>query len=188
MRTVFAAVVLSAALFAADAGKPGAHVSSIPVTDLNGRATSVATAGKVTAVVFISAQCPVSGAYNERMEDIYKDYRDRIQFVFINSNATEPDDMVAKHAKEHGFSFQVWRDPNNVAADMFNAQVTPEVFIIGKDSVILYHGRIDDAQNVARVTVKNMRQALDEVLAGKAVTTPEAKAFGCTIKRGKKTV
>ena len=160
MKTVFTAVVLSTALFAADAGKPGAHVTSIPVTDLNGKAAQVATAGKVTAVVFISAQCPVSGAYNERMEAIYKDYRDKVQFVFINSNATEPDAMVAKHAQDHGFTFQVWRDPNNVAADMFDAHVTPEVYLIGKDGIIQYHGRIDDAQNEARVTVKNMRQSL----------------------------
>ena len=188
MKMVFTAVVLASALLAQDAGKPGAKVQSIPVADLTGKPSAIATPGQVTAVVFLSARCPVSGAYNERMEAIYKDYQSRVKFVFINTNSNEPDAEVANHAREHGFTFPVWRDPHNAAADLFAAQVTPETWVIGKDGIIAYHGRIDDAQTEGRVTVKNLRQALDEVLLGGKVSVPEAKACGCTGKRGPKTL
>jgi len=65
----------------------------------------------------------------------------------------------------------------------FNAQVTPETYVIDKQGTILYHGAIDDAPNEARVKKHSLRAALDEVLAGKSVTIAETKAFGCTVKR-----
>jgi len=81
-----------------------------------------------------------------------------------------------------GFTFPVYKDSGNVAC-LFNAQVTPETYVIDKQGIIRYHGAIDDAQNEARVKKQSLRAALDEILAGKAVAVAETKAFGCTVKR-----
>jgi hypothetical protein len=180
-----------AAIFAAVAlgqtpGSPGMKVPKIPVSDLSGTGTALPTAGKTTVVIFISTQCPVSNDYSQRMKALYGDYSSRANFVFINSNATEPAAEVEQHAKANAYPFAVWKDPNNVAADLFGAQATPETYVIDQSGVIEYHGSIDDARNPARVTRNPLRDALDSVLAGKQVTVPETKAFGCSIKRSKR--
>ena len=77
----------------------------------------------------------------------------------------------------------MYKDANGAAADLFGAQVTPETFVMDKDGVIRYNGYVDDSIDEARVHPPGLRQALDAVLAGKAVPMGETKAFGCTIKR-----
>jgi hypothetical protein len=72
-------------------------------------------------------------------------------------------------------------------ANRFDAQVTPENFVIDSAGVIRYHGSIDDSQNEARIRTRGLRLALDALLGGKPVPIPETKAFGCTIKRVRKT-
>ncbi|MCL4401285.1 MAG: hypothetical protein M1436_01285, partial [Acidobacteria bacterium] len=67
------------------------------------------------------------------------------------------------------------------------AQVTPESFVLDKSGAIRYHGSIDDSQVPARVTDQRLRKALDSLLAGRPVVPDRTKAFGCTIKRVKKT-
>jgi len=167
----------------------GSAVTDFTLQDLEGRTVRFASLkGDLTVVMFIATQCPVSNAYNERMQALYADYASRgVKFVAINSNVTEPAAEVARHAAEHGFGFQVFKDPGNVVADRFGAQFTPEVFVVDRAGTIVYHGAIDDAQNPASVKTHSLRQALDELLVGRAVSRPETRAFGCTIKREKKT-
>lgn len=172
---------------AQDRGKPGTKLDSISVAALDGNPAPRSTQGKLTALVFISTQCPVSNDYNERMQALVNDYGSRgIDFVFVNANATEPASEVAAHARDRKFTFKVYKDDGNRLADRLDAQVTPEVFVIDKTSTIVYHGAIDDSRNAARITKKPLRDALDAALAGRAVATPEVKAFGCTIKRARK--
>jgi hypothetical protein len=102
----------------------------------------------------------------------------------VNANVNEPAKEVADHAKEVGFTFPVYKDSGNVAF-LFDAQVTPETYVIDKENIVRYHGAIDDAQNEARIRKHSLRDALDEVLAGKPVTVAETKAFGCTVKRAR---
>jgi len=94
---------------------------------------------------------------------------------------------VEEHARRAHFPFAVYVDSGNVVADRFGAQSTPEAFVIAGDGAIRYHGRIDDSQNPARVQHHSLRLAIDAVLAGREVAAPETKAFGCTIKRARKT-
>jgi len=181
-------LALSAGLLCAQEFKAGAPVADFQVRDLDGNAVSFSTLkGPVTVVTFIATQCPVSNSYNQRMIDLYKDYTPKnVKFIFVNANRSEPAGEVREHAKRVGFSFPVYKDPNNVVADRFDAQVTPESYVIDSAGVLRYHGSIDDDMNVARVHTQRLRQALDAVLAGKPVPAIETKAFGCTIKRVRK--
>ncbi|MCS7315094.1 MAG: thioredoxin family protein [Bryobacterales bacterium] len=179
---------LAAALVCAQEFKLGGRVGDFELKDTAGKTVTLAQLkGNVTAIFFIATRCPISNDYNERMKALYKEYSPRgVKFVFINPNSTEPAAEVAEHAQKWGFPFPVYKDDNNVVADRFGAQFTPEVFVLDRDGVIRYHGAIDDSRPADKVTKQYLRNALDELLAGKAVTVAETKAFGCTIKRVKK--
>ena len=159
------------------------------VNDPIGRPVKFSTLrGDVTVAMFVSVQCPISNDYNERIIALYNDYTAKgVKFVFLNANVTESPAQIMDHAKQVGFPFPVYRDQGNVVADRFGAQVTPESYVIDKAGTVLYHGAIDDARNPARVTSKGLRMALDAVIAAKPVATSETRAFGCTIKRIRKT-
>ena len=140
---------------------------------------------KAILILFIATQCPVSNAYNTRMVGLYTQYHEKdIAILGINSNKQESLDECKEHAEKHGFKFPVLKDEKNVIADMFEASVTPEAYVLNPESYeILYHGRIDDSRNEDNVESKDLAKALDEILAGKNVTVTKTKAFGCTIKR-----
>lgn len=167
--------------------KLGSKVSDFGVRDVKGNPEQFsALKGKITVVMFIATKCPVSNAYNERMNALYRDYSGKgVKFIALNANSTEPAAEVDEHARIHKFQFAVYKDPNNAVADRFGAQVTPETFVIDEGGVIRYHGYIDDSQNVQRISRQSLRAALDALLNGKQVPTAETKAFGCTIKRRK---
>jgi peroxiredoxin len=144
--------------------------------------------GGVTVVTFISARCPISNAYGDRLEAVYEDYAPReVRFLFVNSNLNESQKEMGESARSHGFTFPIYQDVTSAAAIRFNAQFTPETFVIDKTGTIVYHGAVDDSQNPARVHTRSLRAALDAVLAGKPVPVPETKAFGCTIKKPRRT-
>lgn len=157
--------------------------------DYSGKSHSLSNYKDSAAVVvmFIATQCPVSNDYNNRMAALYKDYTEKgIAFLAINSNKQESVEEISTHSQKHGFQFTVLKDPDNVIADKFNAQVTPEIFVLNSNFEILYHGRIDDSQRESEIKSRDLRNALDEILAGKPVSKKETKAFGCTIKRVQK--
>lgn len=168
--------------------KLGTAVSDFTLSDLNGNPVQFSNLkGDVTVVMFIATQCPVSNAYNGRMSSLANEYASRgVRFIAVNSNATEPAAEVAKHAMNHGFPFKVYKDEKNAVADRFGAQVTPEAFVIDKTGIIRYHGAIDNSRNEGDVKIKALDAAISEVLSGKTVERTEMKAFGCTIKRSKK--
>jgi len=168
--------------------KLGSKIDNFTVQDLTGNSLAFSQLkGDVSVVIFISVQCPVPNAYNERMKALFADYAPKgVHFLFINANSTEPAAVAAQHATEHSFPFPVYKDASNVVADRFGAQATPEVFVIDRTATVLYHGSIDDSQNPDRIQNQWLRKALDEVLAGQPVEKSETKAFGCSIKRVKK--
>ena len=135
-------------------------------------------------VIFIATRCPVSNEYNTRMEKLFKDYKDKnISFIGINSNKTEDIEEIKEHAQEKNLTFTILKDEGNVIADMFEASHTPEAYVLNSSFDILYHGRIDNSQRESDITSNDLRNALDDILAGKKVSNPRTKAFGCSIKR-----
>ena len=178
-------LIVSAGVLCAQEFKVGSQVSDFQVRDLDGKAISFSSLkGPITVVTFIATQCPVSNSYNQRMIDLYKEYAPKnIKFIFVNANRSEPVSEVRDHARRVGFPFAVYKDPDNVLADRFNAQVTPESYVIDGSGIIRYHGSIDDSMNESRVHTRVLRVALDALLGGKPVASTETKAFGCTIKR-----
>jgi len=135
-------------------------------------------------VIFIATKCPVSNAYNDRMEKLAQDYKAKgINVIGINSNTTEPSAEVKSHAAEKHLTFAILKDEGNKIADRLGATRTPEVYVLDAGMKLVYHGRIDNSQKVEGITANDLRDALDEMIAGKPVTKSGGAAFGCTIKR-----
>ncbi len=189
-RTITISLGLLGAILSAQEFKLGSKVTDFNIQDLDGKPVAFsALRGPVTVVTFIATQCPVSNSYNQRMNAVYQDYSSKgVKFIFVNANRTEPASEVREHAKRVGFTFPVYKDPDNVLADRFDAQVTPESYVIDSAGIIRYHGSIDDSQNESHIRTQRLRLALDAVLAGKPVDQSETKAFGCGIKRVHKSI
>jgi peroxiredoxin len=168
----------------------GKLAPAFTLTSPQGKSFSLASdrsAKKVTLLMFISAECPVSNAYNERMVKLAQDYTPKgVRVLGINANGTESVEEIAKHAKAHGFPFPVLIDVGNVVADRYDAQVTPHTYVIDGSGILRYRGRIDDKQSGGPPTAQDLRNALDAVLAGKTVPVTDTRAFGCGIKRMEK--
>jgi thiol-disulfide isomerase/thioredoxin len=189
-RTLAVSLGLLAGILSAQEFKLGSQVTDFSIQDLDGQPVASSTLrGPITVVTFIATQCPVSNSYNQRMNAIYQDYSSKgVKFIFVNANRTEPANEVREHAKRVGFAFPVYKDADNVLADRFDAQVTPESYLIDSAGIIRYHGSIDDSQNESYIRAQRLRLALDAVLAGKTVDQAETKAFGCGIKRVRKSI
>jgi hypothetical protein len=162
----------------------GTKVDAIPAQTTAAAVQQFPTAGHVTAVIFISTQCPVSNGYNERLKALYADYSPKdVHLVILNANSTETAADVERHRAAHGFPFPVYKDVNNVFADKVGAAVTPHAFVFDGQGALVYRGAIDNSRDPDRVTQRPLRDALDAALAGRPVAVAEAKAFGCSIKR-----
>ena len=165
----------------------GATIEDFVLPDVDGTNRTLASLkGKNgSVIVFIAVQCPVSNAYNERMEQLAQDFKAKgINVIGINANSTEDASAVKAHAAQNKLSFVILKDPGNKIADRFGATKTPEAYFLDANNKLVYHGRIDNSKDPAGVNSSELRDALNLVLAGKPVEKTTATAFGCTIKRG----
>lgn len=163
----------------------GETLENFKLPDVDGKMQSFDDLkGKNGAVlVFLSIQCPVVRGYNERINQLAADYKTKgINVIGINSNATESPEEVKTHTEEH-YKFPVLIDKGNIFADKLSAAATPEMYFFNAKNTLIYHGAIDNDRSGKNVTENFLRDALEENLAGKAVTKTETKAFGCSIKR-----
>lgn len=167
-----------------------------PAPDFNlpgvdGKTCSLADfAGKAAVVIIFSCNhCPVVMEYEDRMVALQRDYADRgVALVAINCNDAEnyPADSFENmklRAQSKGFNFPYLYDESQQSAMQYGATRTPEVFLVGPGRKLAYHGRIDDsADDPAGVERHELREALDQLLAGGSVAVPETTPVGCTIK------
>ena len=141
----------------------GTIINDFKLPDADGAEHSLkALMGKKgTVVIFIATKCPVSNAYNDRMEKLAEDYKARgINVIGINANSTEPAAEVKSHAAEKGLKFTILKDDGNKIADRLGATRTPEAYVLDTNFKLLYHGRIDNSQKVEGITSNDVREAL----------------------------
>lgn len=138
---------------------------------------------KGIVIIFISTQCPVSNAYNIRMTNLYNKYGNDFSFIGINSNKNEDIQTIKEHSTGNNLDFIILKDVNNKIADIFEASFTPEVYVLGNDFDLIYHGRIDDSRRAENVEISDLDNTLSQILNGKEVSVKETSAFGCSIKR-----
>lgn len=143
---------------------------------------------KAVLLIFLATQCPVVDDYVDRINTLYKDYKEKdVQIIGIHSNKYETIDEIKKYSEKHNFEFPILKDPENNLADYFNARRTPEVFLIDSEKILRYRGGIDDSRQMPKK--HHLRTIFDLVLEGKTIPEKQKKtrAIGCLIKRIRKT-
>ena len=171
--------------------------SSLPgpeakMKDISGKEVSFKDAMKKNGllVMFSCNTCPVVGKYQSRTLETAKFAADNgVGVIVLNSNeATRDDgesfDDMKEYGKDQGYQFSYVLDKNSAMADAFGATRTPEIFLFDQSGKLAYHGAIDDnANSPDEVTRKHAKIAIEEMIAGKNVSTTKTRFVGCGIKR-----
>jgi peroxiredoxin len=145
---------------------------------------------KALLVMFMCQHCPYIQHIKMELTKLGKDYASKdIAIVGISSNdaANYPDDSpkeLAKFAKTEGFSFPLLYDESQEIAKAYTAACTPDLFLFNKERKLVYRGQLDDSRpsNGKPVTGKDIRAAMDAVLADKPINQDQRPATGCNIK------
>ena len=177
-------------------GDPLAIGGMMPAADLkmtatDGKMTTLADIkGKAGALVIFSCNhCPFVKAWQDRMVRIANDaVKKDIGAVFVNANdpavfAEDSLDNMKKLAADKGYAFPYLMDDTSAVARAFGASHTPEAFLFDAAGKLVYHGTIDDSTyDAAKVKKQYLSDAVNALVAGKPVATPETKSVGCGIK------
>ena len=141
-------------------------------------------------VVFMCNHCPYVKHMRDGLAKLARDYRPHgVAVVGINSNdvANYPADSPAKMAAEAaaaGYVFPYLHDETQAVAKAYRAACTPDIYLFDRDQRLVYRGQFDDSRPGSGVpaTGKDVRAALDAVLAGKPAPTNQKPSIGCNIK------
>ncbi len=174
--------------------KLGAKVpNSNSLRDLRGnrRPLQSFTGHKALVLAFLGADCPVANLYVPTLLELEKRYRPKqVQFLAIYPNENEDLDQIAGHAADRDIPFLVLKDFGQRLAGLAGVTRLPSVVVLDGQGTLRYRGRIDDRYGVAsrrpQASRADLAEALEEILAGKAVTFAETEADGCLIDRHRK--
>jgi len=140
-------------------------------------------------LVFTCNHCPYALAVWPRIIRLAKYALGmRVNTVAINPNINPefpddaPDKMIVK-IKELGIEFPYLVDETQKTADAFRAQCTPDIYLFNKDRSLVYHGRIDDNwKEEDKVTREELKEALNNMAAGRPIDLKQMPSMGCSIK------
>jgi peroxiredoxin len=168
----------------------GKRVGEFQLPDTEGKTVSLShfKDKKAIVVVFTGTECPINNLYMPVLANLHKEFSTKgVQFLAINSNLQDTMAKIKEHAKAIEVPFPVLKDKNNMVADHFGAQRTPEVYLLDATRTIRYQGRIDDQFGVGykrgKPTRRDLAEAVNQILAGQAVTRATTPVAGCLIAR-----
>ncbi|WP_422928764.1 thioredoxin family protein [Singulisphaera sp. PoT] len=141
-------------------------------------------------VAFICNHCPYVKHVRQELAQLSKDYQAKgVAIVGISANdvAGYPDDspeLMAKEKADAGYVFPYLYDETQDVAKAYQAACTPDFYVFDADRRLVYRGQLDDSRpgNGTPVTGRDLRAALDAVLAGQAVSESQKPSIGCNIK------
>ena len=170
----------------------GTTAPDFKLPDTNGQIVSLADFKDKAALVvlFICNHCPYVKHIRSGLAQFGRDSQSRgVGIVAINSNDVEnyPEDSPAKmrdEMKSAGYTFPYLYDETQGVAKAYRAACTPDIYLFDKNRKLVYRGQFDDSRpgNGIAVTGKDLRAALDAVLAGKPVSPNQKVSIGCNIK------
>ena len=142
---------------------------------------------EILVLIFMANRCPTARVYTERLKSIQNDYRSKgVQLIGVNSDnqyffALETLPYMISVAEERDLNFPYLKDEDQSLAKKYGALVTLHAFVLDKERKLRYRGRIDDSRDASKVTINDLRNALDDLIGGKEVRTPETRPFACSI-------
>jgi len=170
----------------------GTAAPPFSLADADGTLHSLADAfgSRGYLVMFICNHCPFVKHVRQELARIGRDYTGRGIAIFaINSNdaAAYPGDSPAKmkqEARDWGYEFPYLVDRDQSVAKAYHAACTPDFFLFDADRRLVYRGQLDDSRpsNGLPVSGRDLRAALDALLAGDAIPADQKPSIGCNIK------
>jgi peroxiredoxin len=143
---------------------------------------------KLVVLAFVGTECPMAALYAPRLAELARAYAKKgVVFFGVDSNAQDALSALARFAKEQNLPFPILKDVGNELADRLGVARTPEVVVLDSERRVAYRGRIDDQYGfgVHRPAPlhRDLTNALDDLLADRAVRVPRTEAAGCRIGR-----
>ena len=145
--------------------------------------------GKVaTVIVCMSVECPISNEYIPTLNRLAENFRPRgVNLIAINPNAGQTLHDMAEHAREYKLAIPFLKDAGGKISRRLRFKVTPEVCVFDAAGKVVYRGRIDDRYrarggSAGEIASADLEKAIDDLIAGKSITTAHTKAIGCPIQ------
>ena len=168
---------------------PGTSIQNFSLKDIHRRPRLLDAYKdkKALVVVFVGAECPLANLYYPTLVDLHREYSDQgVQILAINSNNQDTFPIVSAHAQERDLPFPVLKDFDQKVAAAFGAAGPGSVPARrqARDPLSRPHRRsVRHRVSPRKPTQSELKNALDELLAGKPITTPETETSGCLISR-----
>jgi peroxiredoxin len=175
----------------AGAGEPPAIGDAAPdftLQDQTGKTVQLSDySGKVVVLEWINPDCPfVKRHYKEgTMKGLATRYADKgVVWLAVNSTNYMDRASDASFRSSHDLPYAVLGDFSGKVGHQYGANTTPHMYVINGAGKLVYEGAIDDAPRGGKGddTTNYVAKALDQVLAGKTVTTTATKPYGCSVK------
>lgn len=192
--TAFFAVALAASAYASpEVGNPAPDFS---LQDVSGKKHQLSDyKGKYVVLEWVNFGCPfVKKHYgSENMQKLQKEFADKgVVWLSVCSSApgkqgNETPDAAKKGISKFGWAASAYLvDQDGKVGRLYNAKTTPEMFVVNPEGTLIYAGAIDDKPTPNPATIKGsnnyVKAALNEATAGKAVSVPATKPYGCSVK------
>ena len=168
--------------------KIGEAAPDFTLKDTDGKDVTLSSfAGKIVVLEWFNPECPVVVRWYQDgdMNKVYDKYKDK-EIVWLAVNTTKGHTVDADKAamKKWNIARPVLNDADGKVGRAYGAKTTPHMFIIDKEGRLAYAGAIDDDQSGRKgeSATNYVAKALDELLAGDRVSTPESQPYGCSVK------
>jgi len=168
----------------------GTRAPEFSLSDPQGQIHALQGGAAATVVMFICNHCPFVKHIREELARIGRDYIGRnVAMYAINSNDVDrypgdnPENMQ-REAETWGYEFPYLIDTDQSVAKAYSAACTPDIYVFDADRLLVYRGQLDDSRpsNNAPIDGKDLRAALNAVLAGETVSEDQIPSIGCSIK------
>lgn len=146
----------------------------------------VAGEKKAVLLFFVSPFCSTTRPFMPEINAIAADYAEKAAVYLVHSDSEITVEVALQHADMAGVKAQVLVDKDQRLARLVKATITPEAVVLSPSGEVLYRGRINDlylgpTKRQRAATTKDLRDAMEAILAGKLVPTPQPEAQGCKI-------
>ena len=158
--------------------------SDFELPDLNGNVHRLSDyRGRIVIINFWSCECPHSERTDKAITAMFVQWQDDVTMLTIASNRNESIEALREAAESRRLP-NVLQDADCAAADLFDAQTTPHVFVIDREGILRYRGAVDDVSFRQRKPTRFfLDEAVESLLAGQLPTLTESPAYGCAIVR-----
>lgn len=175
---------------AATRSAPSPAGPALPLlVDIDGIEHGAPARGRWTSLFFVGTDCPVSNRYVPEIKRICAGYAPAgVDCLLVYSSRTLNQKTIREHLAAYGYGLPAILDSTRTVTALAGATVTPEVAVFGADAKLAYRGRIDDlfgelGRPRQQVSQRDLRDALDDLVAGRPVRKPRTRAIGCYIEQ-----